>query len=162
VRDVGLWAWAVQDGFDPLETLESVEIRYHQYYQCHKLISTPESIGELKNWRNALLRYSNIYLDETDAASLKTLVLPRHGTKFKTPPIDQDIKNQDLEREYRRKVVAQQTAVTNTVKWQADTLPVGNLLSPSSINLTLEGRTRASSAICRGGQVILKCTLHLL
>jgi hypothetical protein len=32
VREVGLWAWTVQDGFDDLETLESVEIRGCQYY----------------------------------------------------------------------------------------------------------------------------------
>jgi hypothetical protein len=37
------------------------------------------------------------------------------------------IKILDLEREYRMAVVAQHTAAEQAVKWQTDTLPVGNL-----------------------------------
>jgi hypothetical protein len=42
--------WKVQDGLDPLEMLENLEIRYHQYERWHKIIRTPDSIHELKLW----------------------------------------------------------------------------------------------------------------
>jgi hypothetical protein len=67
VKDVGLWM--IQDGFDPLEMLENVEIRYHQYKQCHKIIKTPESINELKQW-----------LQEVDSENISAL--PTHGMGF--------------------------------------------------------------------------------
>jgi hypothetical protein len=117
----------IQDGFDPLEILESVEIRYHQYEQCHKVTGTPESIGELKKWRDQELSQEYIYLHEAHAAALEAMVFPKHGTRFTTPFIGHLIKILDLEREYRRAVVAQQAAVKNATRWQADTLPVGNI-----------------------------------
>ena len=45
-----------------------------------------------------------------------------------TSETEQVTKIQGLEREYRKAVVGQQTTVENAVKWQADTLPVGNPL----------------------------------
>jgi hypothetical protein len=141
--------------------LESVEIKYHQYEQCHKIISTPKSISELNNWRNRQLSDRNVRLYETDAEILEAMALPKHGTRFTTPLIDHIIKNLDLEREYRRAVVAQQTAVKDAIKWQADTLPVGNILPPST-NLTLAGRSGVSSATRRGPQSILKRVLYVL
>jgi hypothetical protein len=125
VRDVGLWA--VQDGFDLLHKLESVEIRYHLYEQCHKIIIAPESISELRNWRNQQVPSDGVYLHRAGVAILEDMALPKHGTRFTTPFIDHIIKKLDLEREYRRAVVAQQTTAGNAVKWLADSLPVGNV-----------------------------------
>jgi hypothetical protein len=117
----------VQDGFDPLETLESLEIKYHQYEQCHKIISTPDSISELKNWRNQRSSDRLVYLYELDTARLEVFVLPKHGTRFTTPAAGPSIKNQGLERAYRVAVVAQQMMAEHTAKWHKDTLPVGRL-----------------------------------
>jgi hypothetical protein len=90
VRYVGLWT--VQDGFDPLETLEGVEIKYHQYEQCHEIISTPESISELEKWRNRQGSYHSFDLYRARVATLEDLALPKHGTRFTTPFIDHLIK----------------------------------------------------------------------
>jgi hypothetical protein len=125
VRAIGLCA--VQDGFDPLEALEGVEIRYHQYEQCHKAVSVPESIAELQRWQAQVISEG-----ATTNTELKSLTLPKPGihlliSKFIIPL------NFSLEREYRRAVVAQQTAVRRTMKWQADTVQVDNsypLLQP--------------------------------
>jgi hypothetical protein len=160
VRYVGLWT--VQDGFDPLETLESVETRSHHYEQCHKVIRTPESISELKSWRDQQLSSNNVWLDIADTETLEAIALPKHGTRFTTPVIGQAIENLDIDRAYRRAVVAQQTTAERAVKWQADTLPVGNFKPPGTIHLTLEGRSGAPSATRRGPQGVLKRVLYVL
>jgi hypothetical protein len=124
VRYVGLCTF--QDGLDPLKTLESVEIRYYQYEECHKVNSTPENINVLKNWRNRQSSTRDVWLDEAGVETLEAIALPKHGTRFTTPVIGQAIENLDIERAYRRAVVAQHTAAEQAVKWQTDTLPVGN------------------------------------
>jgi hypothetical protein len=88
VKYVGLRA--LQDGFDPLETLESFETRYLHYEECQKVIGTPESITKLKNWRK--LSHLTGYLNESDPASLEFLVLPKHGALFMTPAIAPTLK----------------------------------------------------------------------
>jgi hypothetical protein len=160
VRYVGLWT--VQDGFDPLETLESVEIRYHHYEQCHKVIRTPKAISELKSWRDQQLSSRPFYIDREDVETLEAFALPTHGTSFTTPVIGQAIENLDIERAYRKAVVAQQTTAEQAVKWQADTLPVGNFKPPGSIHLTFEGHSGASSATRGGPQGVLKRVLYVL
>jgi hypothetical protein len=120
VRRSGLYT--AQDGLDPLEMLESVEIRYHHYEQCHEVIRTPEAIIELKDWQN---RRMPSYLWEV--YSWDVLVLPKHGTSFPTPVIDRVVEILDLEREYRRAIVAQQTMAKPAAKWLVDTLPVSNI-----------------------------------
>jgi hypothetical protein len=82
----------VQDGFDPLETLESLEIRYNHHKQCHKAIKTPESISELKNWRTQRLSDSAIYLEEADSATLGVCDPPKSGMRFMTPFIGYTVK----------------------------------------------------------------------
>jgi hypothetical protein len=145
----------VQDGVDPLEMLENVEITYHQYEHCHKMIKIPESINELKQWLRQVDSGRPWVAQEVSA-------LPTHGMDLRPPRIDRLIKNMGLERGYRRAVVAQQRAVKNAVKWQAESLPVSNRSSLSASNLTLEGRSGASSATRRGRQVVLKRPLYLL
>jgi hypothetical protein len=125
VRCVGLWT--IQDGLDPLKTLEGVEIKYHQYEQCHKLNSTPENINELKKWRNRPSPARGVWLHGANAETLEAMALPKHGTRFATPIIGQAIENLDIERAYRCAVVTQQTAAKQAAKWQADTLPVSDL-----------------------------------
>jgi hypothetical protein len=73
MRHVGLWT--VQDGFDPLEMLENVEIRYRQHEKSHKIISTPESISELKLWRDQANSESTYVVDVMP----QTWLLPDHG-----------------------------------------------------------------------------------
>jgi hypothetical protein len=87
VIDLGLRAWAVQDGFDPLETLESVEIKYHQYEQCHKVISAPESIAELQQWQTQVDSYHTFSI-----AELQKLILPKHGMQSPTLEISHTLK----------------------------------------------------------------------
>jgi hypothetical protein len=107
--------------------LDKIEIRYNQHEQCRKVISTPESISELKGWENQLLSNRDFYLDTADSATLETWVLPKHGMDLLTPENCHTIKILCLEHEYRRAVVAQQTVVEHAIKWQTDTLPVGYL-----------------------------------
>jgi hypothetical protein len=125
VRHVGLWT--IQDGLDPLKMLDKIEIRYNQYEQCRKVISTPESISELKYWGNRHSSNRDVYLRTVDSALLETWVLPKHGMNLLTPQNCHTIKILCLEREYRRAAVAQQTEVEHAVKWHTDTLPVGYL-----------------------------------
>jgi hypothetical protein len=106
--------------------LDKIEIRYNQYEQCHKVISTPESIGELKDWGTKPFSSCPFYLHDADTASLEAWVLPKHGTRIMPPVIDQVIQHLDSERAYRQAVIAQHTAAEKAVKWHTDTLPVRN------------------------------------
>jgi len=60
-----------QDGFDPLETMDSVEARYYQCESRHKVVSTQESIDELKQWQEGTVGVITI--------SGENWVLPKHG-----------------------------------------------------------------------------------
>jgi hypothetical protein len=66
----------IQDGFYPLETLEN---GYYQADKYRKISSTPESIGELNQWREKLIsEFSNdTYTHSVE--NLEYLVLPKRG-----------------------------------------------------------------------------------
>ena len=131
----------VQDGVDPLETLDSVQTTYHQYEKCHEIINTRESIGNLQRWQSQAISERTL-----NSASLDTCVLPKHGMDLLAPEVCHPIKIIFLEREYRRSVITQQTAVKHAVKWQTSTLPVGNPCSTITTDLTPKVHSGGPSA----------------
>jgi hypothetical protein len=118
----------VQDGVDPTEMLEAIQIRYSQHEQCHKIISTPEYINELKRWHEQVSSMDDMFVSLIDPVNLSIGLLPQNGMGCVTSLIHYVANDLDAEREYRRSVIAQWTAAERAVKWQADTQPVGQSL----------------------------------